>query len=77
MPKPESGFSKRKGKDGNPLEVPMIASSIMNASGIFTADKAVTSDQAKPVPKLAIGDKLSLTAGRRLRQAGGSVLCRD
>jgi len=35
-----AGFSEG-GKDGNPLEVHMIASSIMNASCIFTADKTV------------------------------------
>jgi hypothetical protein len=40
----------------------MIASSIMNASGIFTADKTVKYDPAKPVLKFAIGDKLSLTS---------------
>jgi hypothetical protein len=33
--------SRKGGKDGNPLEVRMIASPIMNASGIFTADKTV------------------------------------
>ncbi|MEH2565413.1 hypothetical protein [Bradyrhizobium sp. AZCC 2289] len=63
----------KEGKDGNLLEVRMIASSIMNASGIFTADKTVKYDPAKSVLKFAIGDKLSLAArqtassGRRQR----------
>jgi len=54
----------------------MIASSIMNASGIFTADKTVKYDPAKPVLKFAIGGQ-TVADLRRLRQAGSGVLCRD
>jgi hypothetical protein len=39
----------REGKDGNPLnEVRMIANSIMNASGIFTTDKAIKYTRRSP-----------------------------
>jgi uncharacterized protein YijF (DUF1287 family) len=60
----------KEGKDGNPLnEVRMIANSIMNASGAFTADKTIKYDPARSVLKYKPGDKLSLTSGGCTRLA--------
>jgi hypothetical protein len=61
-----------EGKDGNPLnEVRMLCTSILQHDGRLTADRTIKYDAARSVLKLAMGDRIALSAAgfRRLAAA--------
>jgi hypothetical protein len=52
-----------EGKDGNPLnEVRMLCASILQHDAVLTADKTIKYDPERSVLKLAIGDRVALSA---------------
>lgn len=49
-------------KDGNPLnEVRMLCNSILQSSGVLTADKTIKFNPGTSIAKLEIGDEIALT----------------